>query len=110
MPETLEVHRGSRVALTSAANTGVPGAATEQGVFPIFERLTYGIMKGEDVGGAKYEVGVHWINYFNGGDAVHSYERPGYGYPQSNGCVELPMQTGQVVYGMLQLGDIVWVT
>ena len=48
-----------------------------------------------------------WVNYFNGGDAVHGYIRPTYGVPQSNGCVELPIATAQKVYGMLAVGDLV---
>ncbi|MHB1539178.1 MAG: L,D-transpeptidase family protein [Solirubrobacteraceae bacterium] len=110
LPETLQVHKGNSVVLTSPTNTGVPGAETEKGIFPIFERLTFQIMRGTDTNGYKYAVPVHWINYFNGGDAVHSYERASYGFPQSNGCVELPISTGEKVFPMLALGDIVWVT
>jgi hypothetical protein len=36
---------------------------------------------------------VYWINYFNGGDAVHGFVRASYGFPQSLGCVELPIPT-----------------
>jgi lipoprotein-anchoring transpeptidase ErfK/SrfK len=65
-------------------------------------------MSGEDVDGTKYKVeDVPWVNYFNGGDAVHGYERGSYGFPQSNGCVELPIAAAHTVYGMLALGDIV---
>ena len=38
LPETLEVHRGHRVVFTTPVNTGVPGAETEQGIFPIYSR------------------------------------------------------------------------
>ena len=111
LPETLEVHHGDRVALSTPANTGVPGAETAQGIFPIYERLTSTTMEGEDVDGTKYKVeDVPWVNYFNGGDAVHGYERGSYGFPQSNGCVELPIATAAEVYPMLAVGDIVWVT
>ncbi|MHB1468721.1 MAG: L,D-transpeptidase family protein [Solirubrobacteraceae bacterium] len=109
-PETLEIHKGNEVVLTSPVNTGVPGAETEKGIFPIFERLTFQIMRGTDPNGTKYAVPVHWINYFNGGDAVHGYERASYGFPQSNGCVELPVGTAEKVFPMLALGDIVWVS
>lgn len=110
LPETLKVHRGSQVALTSPTNTGVPGAETEQGVFPIFERFTSTTMVGTNPDGSKYsDPGVPWVNYFNGGDAVHGFIRPGYGYPQSNGCVELPIETAHQVYDMLRLGDVVQV-
>jgi peptidoglycan hydrolase-like protein with peptidoglycan-binding domain len=107
-PETLDVHVGDRVVFSTPANTGVPGAETAQGIFPIFSRLTSTTMTGEDVDGTKYKVeDVPWVNYFNGGDAVHGYERGSYGFPQSNGCVELPIAAAHTVYGMLALGDIV---
>jgi len=108
LPETLEVHEGSRVAFTALANTGVPGAETEQGIFPIYSRLVSTTMVGEDVDGTKYDVpDVPWVNYFNGGDAVHGYPRESYGFPQSNGCVELPIEAAHTVFGMLAIGDIV---
>ena len=108
LPETLQVHRGDHVVLTTPANTGVPGAETERGIFPIYSRLVSTTMSGTDVDGTKYVVpDVPWVNYFNGGDAVHGYPRASYGYPQSNGCVELPIGTAQRVFGMLALGDIV---
>ncbi len=111
LPETLEVHKGSRVVLTTPANTGVTGAETAQGVFPIFSRFTSTTMVGTNPDGSKYsDPGVPWVNYFNGGDAVHGFPRGSYGTPQSNGCVELPIETAHTVYDMLQIGDIVVVS
>jgi peptidoglycan hydrolase-like protein with peptidoglycan-binding domain len=108
IPETLQVHQGSHVVLSSPTNTGVPGAATQQGTFPIFSRFTSTTMTGTNPDGSKYsDPGVPWVNYFNGGDAVHGFPRPSYGSPQSNGCVELPIGTAQRVYGMLSIGDLV---
>jgi lipoprotein-anchoring transpeptidase ErfK/SrfK len=108
IPETLDVHENNKIALSSSTNTGVSGAATQTGIFPIYERFVATTMIGTNVNGSHYDdPGVPWVNYFNGGDAVHGYIRPGYGYPQSNGCVELPIATAQTVYGMLQLGDLV---
>jgi L,D-transpeptidase catalytic domain len=111
LPETLEVHEGAKIALTSPTNTGVPGATTQQGIFPIYVRYVSTTMIGNNVDGSHYvDPGVPWVNYFNGGDAVHGYIRPGYGYPQSNGCVELPIATAETVFGMLQVGDLVIVS
>ena len=108
IPETLEVHENNRIALSSPTNTGVPGATTQQGVFPIYVRYVATTMIGTNVDGSHYnDPGVPWVNYFNGGDAVHGYIRPTYGVPQSNGCVELPIATAQKVYGMLAVGDLV---
>ena len=111
VPETLEVHRGHHVALSTPVNTGVPGAETAQGIFPIYSRLTSTTMTGTDPDGTKYVApDVPWVNYFNGGDAVHGYPRASYGTPQSNGCVELPIETAHTVFDMLQLGDVVVVS
>jgi peptidoglycan hydrolase-like protein with peptidoglycan-binding domain len=111
LPETLKVHRGDHVALTTPANTGVAGAETEQGIFPIYSRFTSTTMTGTNPDGSHYsDPGVPWVNYFNGGDAVHGFIRGSYGFPQSNGCVELPVSTAAEVFPMLTIGDIVWVT
>jgi peptidoglycan hydrolase-like protein with peptidoglycan-binding domain len=111
IPETLEVHKGSHVVLTTPANTGVAGAETAQGIFPIFSRFTSTTMTGTNPDGSKYsDPGVPWVNYFNGGDAVHGFPRGSYGTPQSNGCVELPIETAHTVFDMLQIGDIVEVS
>ena len=49
--------------------------------------------------GSRYsDPGVRWVAYFNGGDAVHQFPRPGYGYPQSLGCVELPSSTAESIW------------
>jgi L,D-transpeptidase catalytic domain/Putative peptidoglycan binding domain len=108
LPETLDVHRGHHVVFTTPVNTGVPGAETELGSFPIYARYVSTTMSGTDVDGTKYVVpDVPWVNYFNGGDAVHGYPRASYGFPQSNGCVELPIEAAHTVFGMLAIGDIV---
>jgi peptidoglycan hydrolase-like protein with peptidoglycan-binding domain len=111
LPETLEVHRDGHVVFSTPANTGVPGAETAQGIFPIYSRFVSTTMTGTDVDGTKYTVpDVPWVNYFNGGDAVHGYPRASYGFPQSNGCVELPIEAAAQVYPMLKIGDIVEVS
>ena len=51
-------------------------------------------MKGTNVTGVTYnDPTVPWASYFNGGDALHGFLRAHYGYPQSNGCVEMPITT-----------------
>jgi peptidoglycan hydrolase-like protein with peptidoglycan-binding domain len=110
-PETLLVHRGDHIALSTPVNTGVPGAETAQGTFPIFSRFTSTTMTGTDPDGTHYVApDVPWVNYFNGGDAVHGYPRASYGFPQSNGCVELPIEAAHRAFEMLAIGDIVEVS
>ncbi|HEY5286230.1 MAG TPA: L,D-transpeptidase family protein [Solirubrobacteraceae bacterium] len=111
IPETLEVHRGGHVVISTPANTGVAGAETERGTFPIYARYVSTTMTGTNPDGSKYsDPGVPWVNYFNGGDAVHGFPRASYGSPQSNGCVELPVGTAGQVYPLLSIGDLVVVS
>ena len=77
LPETLEVHEGHKIALSSPTNTGVPGADTTDGIFPIYVRYVATTMIGTNVDGSHYDdPGIPWVNYFNGGDAVHGYIPP----------------------------------
>jgi lipoprotein-anchoring transpeptidase ErfK/SrfK len=111
IPETLQVHEGRHLVLSTPVNTGVPGAATQLGTFPIYARYVSTTMSGTNPDGSHYsDPGVPWVNYFNGGDAVHGFPRASYGTPQSNGCVELPIGTSEQVFGMLSLGDLVIVS
>ncbi len=110
-PETLQVHRGNHVVISTPANTGVAGAETERGTFPIYARYVSTTMTGTNPDGSHYsDPGVPWVNYFNGGDAVHGFPRASYGFPQSNGCVELPIGTAAQVYPLLAIGDLVIVS
>jgi hypothetical protein len=49
------------------------------------------------------------VAYFNGGDAVHQFPRASYGFPQSNGCVELPSTTAQQAWADDPIGTLVTV-
>jgi lipoprotein-anchoring transpeptidase ErfK/SrfK len=49
------------------------------------------------------------VSYFHGGDALHGFVRPGYGYPQSDGCVEMPISNAAVVFPLTPLGTLVTV-
>ena len=108
--ETLKVWHNGKLILDTPANTGVAGASTVDGTFPVYERLPFQIMKGTNLDGTKYADPVQWISYFNGGDAVHYFERPGYGYYQSLGCVELPLTPAKFIYPYLTYGTLVTVT
>ncbi|WP_276942718.1 L,D-transpeptidase family protein [Ferrimicrobium acidiphilum] len=109
LPETLKVWVNGKVVLTSVCNTGVGADVTHAGTWPIFLRYVQNYMSGTNLNGTTYHVLVHWINYFHGSVAVHGYPRATYGYPQSAGCVELPISTAKVVYGMVNIGTMVTV-
>ncbi len=102
-------HNGRDV-VHGPVNTGVPGAATQLGTFAVFEHAPSVTMSGTNVDGSKYvDPGIKWVSYFNGGDALHEYPRASYGFPQSNGCVEMPDSEAASVYPYTPLGTVVQV-
>jgi len=109
-PETLTLWQNGAVVLTARVNTGISSRPTADGTFPIYLRYTENFMNGTNPNGSRYHDLVHWINYFNGGDAVHGFVRGSYGSPQSLGCVELPVSTSQTVFSHLAIGDLVTVS
>jgi L,D-transpeptidase catalytic domain/Bacterial Ig-like domain len=109
LPETLDLWENGRTVLTTPVNTGIPGRATALGTYPIYVRYTVNQMTGTNPDGSHYDDTVYWINYFNGGDAVHGFPRGSYGWPQSLGCVELPVPTAEVAFNHLAIGDLVTV-
>ena len=109
-PETITIYHDGQVVLRSLTNTGIPARPTANGTFPVYERFLQTIMSGTNPGGSTYHDLVQYVSYFNGGDAVHYYVRPGYGYQQSLGCVELPFTQAKEAYPYLTLGSLVHVT
>jgi peptidoglycan hydrolase-like protein with peptidoglycan-binding domain len=108
VPQSLTLwHNGSTV-LTSPGNTGVPAAPTQLGTFPVFEHIPVGTMSGTNPDGSQYhDTGIRYISYFNGGDAIHSFNRASFGTPQSLGCVELPLASAAKVWPYTPIGTLV---
>jgi peptidoglycan hydrolase-like protein with peptidoglycan-binding domain len=109
-PQTLSVWVDGKTVLTSPVNGGVVGAPTPLGTYPIYLRYTATTMQGTNPDGSKYkDPGVPWVNYFSGGSAVHGFPRASYGFPQSVGCLELPIPTAKQVYSLIDYGTLVTV-
>jgi len=107
-PESLDLWHDGHTVLTTPVNTGIPGAATALGTYPVFEHLTVTTMTGTNPDGSHYsDPGIPWVSYFNGGDALHGFLRASYGSPQSLGCVEMPYATAGRVYPYTPIGTLV---
>jgi hypothetical protein len=108
LPQSLNLWHNGHVILSSPGNTGVPSAPTQLGSFPVFEHISVGTMSGTNPDGSHYnDPGIRWISYFNGGDALHSFNRASFGTPQSLGCVELPLAAAAKVWPYTPIGTIV---
>jgi peptidoglycan hydrolase-like protein with peptidoglycan-binding domain len=112
--ESLQVWHDGRRVIDTPANTGIPASPTADGTFPVYLKYTVTQMKGLNPDGTKYDDTVYWASYFNGGDAVHAFPRPGYGWYQSLGCVELPYNgsgsgVAESAYNYLTYGSLVTV-
>ncbi len=110
LPESATVYQNGVEVYQSVANTGVAGAPTGVGTFPVYARYTVTTMSGTNPDGSKYvDPGIRWVSYFNGGDALHGFPRASYGFPQSDGCVEMPIANAAVIFPLTPLGTLVTV-
>jgi hypothetical protein len=106
--ETTRVWHNGHVIITTPANTGAAGAETATGTYPVFEHLASTTMSGTNPDGSTYvDPGILWVSYFNGGDALHYYDRASYGFPQSNGCVEMPLAAAAKIWPYTPVGALV---
>ena len=109
-PETITIWHNGHVVLRSPVNTGIAASPTVDGTFPVYLKFYFSYMKGTNPDGTHYDDPVYYANYFNGGDAVHQFDRYSYGWYQSLGCVELPWDAARTAYGYLSYGSLVTVT
>ena len=110
LPEKLTLWHDGKTSFTTPANTGISTAPTATGTYPVYLREIVGTMSGTNPDGSHYnDPGIRYISYFNGGDAVHAFDRASFGTPQSLGCVELPLASAAKVYPYMPLGTLVTV-
>ena len=110
LPETLYVWRNGSVVYQTPANTGVDHV-TPDGTWPVFLRFLVTTMSGTNPNGTQYvDPGIPWVSYFHDSDAVHGFPRATYGWPQSAGCVEIPIANAAIVFPMDPIGTLVTVT
>jgi L,D-transpeptidase catalytic domain len=108
VPETMTLWSAGHTVESAPANTGIAGAETELGTFAVFEHIPEGTMSGTNPDGSHYQdPGIKWISYFNGGDALHNFNRSSFGSPQSLGCVELPLQAAAEEFPYTTIGTVV---
>jgi hypothetical protein len=94
------IYRNGICIARSSVSTGRPGHRTPTGVFTILEKEvhhTSSIYKGAEM---PYMERVTW-----GGIALHAGDLPG--YPDSHGCVRLPLEFSKLFFGVTMKGATV---
>ncbi len=94
------VYRNGICIARSSVSTGRPGHRTPTGVFTILEKEvhhTSSIYKGAEM---PYMERVTW-----GGIAPHAGDLPG--YPDSHGCIRLPLEFSKLLFGVTMKGATV---
>ena len=108
LPQSLTLYSNGAPIFTAKVNTGIPGQDTASGTYPVYLRYAVTTMSGTNPDGSHYhDEGIPWTSYFNGGDALHGFIRPGYGWPQSLGCVEMSFADAGSVWPHTPLGTLV---
>ena len=103
-------HNGKDVITGTPVNTGISSRPTAPGTFPVYSHLRVTTMSGTNPDGSQYDdPGIQFVSYFNGGDALHAFTRAQYGFPQSLGCVEMPLGPAGTVWPYTPIGTIVHV-
>jgi peptidoglycan hydrolase-like protein with peptidoglycan-binding domain len=111
LPQSLTLYNNGAAQYTGIpVNTGAPGADTTDGTYAVFEHVTASRMVGTNPDGSKYDdPAVPWASFFNGGDALHGFVRAQYGFPQSNGCVEMTVANAGMLWPLTPIGTLVTV-
>jgi peptidoglycan hydrolase-like protein with peptidoglycan-binding domain len=111
LPEHLTLWDNGAVKFSAVpVNTGLPGAQTTDGTYPVFEHVVASRMKGTNPNGSTYDdPDVPWASYFNHGEALHGFVRADYGFPQSNGCVEMRVSDAGTLWPYTPIGMLVTV-
>jgi peptidoglycan hydrolase-like protein with peptidoglycan-binding domain len=109
--QRLSLWHNGRTVVQTAVNTGAAGTPTQPGTFAVYEHLRVTTMSGTNPDGTHYnDPGIQFVSYFNGGDALHAFTRAQYGFPQSLGCVEMPLGPAGQVWPYTPIGTLVHVT
>ena len=112
LPETATVYSNGAAVYSTLANTGVGRGPDGVGHLPgVRAPDRHHHVRAPTPTARKYvDPGIPWVSYFNGGDALHGFVRASYGFPQSDGCVEMPPANAAVVFPYTPIGTLVTVS
>lgn len=104
--QLLTAYEDGEVVMTSLTGTGVRGAETPTGTYMVVGRYETLRMRGVNPSGTYYDIpDVPWVLHYWGDYTIHgSYWRSSFGFPQSNGCVSLPVPFSRELFYWAPIG------
>jgi len=104
--QVVTLYENGQAVLSSLTSTGARGDETPTGTYAVQYKIASTRMQGTTNSGVYYDVlDVPWVLVFWGNYTIHgAYWRRGFGFPQSAGCVSLPVPFAKQVYDWAPLG------
>ena len=113
LEQTIMAYEDGRLLFATLMASGLDPHFTQPGVFTIYEKKALETMQGSFKPGRVdfyYLEDVPWTMYFDQARAFHTaYWHTYFGYPQSNGCVNLSPGDAHWLFLWANEGDYVWV-
>jgi hypothetical protein len=102
--QTLTAYENGVAVRTTMVSTGLPATPTPTGQFRIWIKFRYDDMSGEDY----YIENVPYVMYFYKGYGLHGVTWHGnFGHPMSHGCINLPTEEAEWLFGWADVGILV---
>jgi lipoprotein-anchoring transpeptidase ErfK/SrfK len=102
--QSLCAYEGRTLVRATPVSTGLPRTPTPAGLFRIQTKLRYDDMSGRDY----YLPNVPYVMYFYKGYALHgTYWHARFGEPASHGCVNVPTEHAEWLFGWTEVGTLV---
>ncbi|MEO0561128.1 MAG: L,D-transpeptidase [Chloroflexota bacterium] len=98
--QNMVAYEGDTPVFATLVSSGLPGTATNEGLFNVWANLPVDPMSGATGAPNAYALqSVPWVMYFDEGISLHgSYWHNLYGYRQSRGCVNLTVSDARWLY------------
>jgi lipoprotein-anchoring transpeptidase ErfK/SrfK len=102
--QRLTAYEGDLPVHSFLVSSGLPATPTPVGQFRIWIKLRY-----DDMAGADYYIkDVPFVMYFHEGYGLHGVTWHGnFGHPMSHGCVNLPTEEAEWLFGFADVGTLV---
>jgi lipoprotein-anchoring transpeptidase ErfK/SrfK len=102
--QRLTAYEGDTPVHSFLVSSGLPATPTPVGQFRIWIKLRY-----DDMAGADYYIeDVPFVMYFHEGYGLHGVTWHGnFGHPMSHGCVNLPTEEAEWLFGFADVGTLV---